>query len=402
MKNINRRDFLKGTALGALGLTTLGVSAMAEEKGIYTPGTYAASANGMGKVTVTMTFDANAITAVTVDTSNETVGIANHLGEQFAEKLLAAQGAEIDAISGATITSNAVNAAARACIDQAMGKAVEVNTEAGTAAELDEKAAYEAAVAPIAPVAAPEQWDYEADVVIVGSGAGGMNAALRLREAGLSVIILEKLGITGGTSRCGGFFVNLGGHRQANEVQWAWPEYPYDVDKIVEKLNSEFNQLTTDPELLRAMVIEGPKCIDWMVDDLGINWVTSSAEANGVGSLYDKGSITKYNSINIANSLFDQLTKMVEDAGGEFHTSTAAKALVMDGDTCVGVKAEHNGKEVYYHGAKAVFLMAGGFEMNRAMLRKYVPILTDGIANCACPAYNYGEVIRMGQGCGAD
>lgn len=402
MSNMNRRDFLKGAALGALGLSTLGVSAFAEEKGIYTPGTYSATANGMGKVTVTMTFDANAITAVTVDTSNETQGIANHLGEQFAELLLAAQGAEIDAIAGATITSTAVMAAAKACIEQAKGEAVVVNASAAAEEQMDDKAKYEAAVAPIAPVAVPEKWDYEADVVIVGSGAGGMNAALRLREAGLSVMIIEKLGLTGGTSRCGGFFVNLGGHRQANEVQWAWPEYPYDVDKIVEKLNSDFNQLTSDPELLRAMVIEGPKCIDWMVDDLGINWVTSSAEANGVGSLYNKGSITKYNSINIANGLFDQLTQMVKDAGAEFHTSTAAKALVMDGDTCVGVKAEQNGKEVYFHGTKAVFLMAGGFEMNRAMLNKYVPILTDGIANCACPAYNYGEVIRMGQGCGAD
>ena len=287
MSNMNRRDFLKGAALGALGLSTLGVSAFAEEKGIYTPGTYSATANGMGKVTVTMTFDANAITAVPVDTSNETQGIANHLGEQFAELLLAAQGAEIDAISGATITSTAVMAAAKACIEQAKGEAVVVNASAAAEEQMDDKAKYEAAVAPIAPVAVPEKWDYEADVVIVGSGAGGMNAALRLREAGLSVMIIEKLGLPGGASRCGGFFVNLGGHRQANEVQWAWPEYPYDVDKIVEKRNSDFNQLTSDPELLRAMVIEGPKCIDWMVDDLGINWVTSSAEANGLSSLYN-------------------------------------------------------------------------------------------------------------------
>ena len=46
--------------------------------------------------------------------------------------------------------------------------------------------------------------------------------------------------------------------------------------------------------------------------------------------------------------------------------------------------------------------MAGGFEMNRAMLAKYAPFTMPGIANCACPPYNYGEVIRMGQGAGAD
>lgn len=395
MSNMNRRDFLKGAALGALGLSALGVSVIAEEKGIYTPGTYSATANGMGKVTVTMTFDANAITAVVVDTSNETTGIGSHLGEKFAEQILAAQGAEVDAVSGATITSNAVMKAAKACIDQAKGEAVEVGSVAAAEEELDEKAAYEAAAAPIAPVAVPEKWDYEADVVIVGSGAGAMNAALRLREEGLNVVMLEKQGLTGGTSRCAGFFVNLGGHRLAEEAQWAWPEYPFNVDKIVEKINSEFNQLSSDPVLLRAMVEAGPKCIDWMLDDVGLDLA-------GTGSLYEKGAITKYNSININNHLFDLLTEKVKEAGAEIHTSTAAKALVMDGETCVGVKAECDGKDVYYHGAKAVFLMAGGFEMNRAMLNKYVPILSNGIANCACPAYNYGEVIRMGQGCGAD
>jgi len=402
MSNMNRRDFLKGAALGALGLTTLGVGAIAEEKGIYTPGTYSATANGMGKVTVTMTFDANAITAVTVDTSNETQGIASHLGEQFAEMLLAAQGAEIDGISGATITSSAVMTAAKACIEQAKGEAVAVNNEAAVEEALDEKAAYEAAVAPIAPAEAPEKWDYEADVVIVGSGAGGMNAALRLRENGLSCIVLEKLGLTGGTSRCAGYFVNAGGHRQANEMQWAWPEFPYNVDKVVEKLNMEFNQLTSDPELLRAMVEEGPKCIDWMVDDLDIDFVPFGGIPAGCFALYERNSVTKTNHININNELFDRLTQMVKDAGAEIHTATAAKALVMKDGAVVGVKCGKDGAEVFYHGTKAVFLMAGGFEMNRAMLRKYLPFVTDGIANCACPPYNYGEVVRMGQGCGAD
>ena len=65
MKELSRRDFLKGALAGtaAAALTTVtGVSAFAEEKGIYTPGTYSASAKGIGSdVTVTMTFDARAL-----------------------------------------------------------------------------------------------------------------------------------------------------------------------------------------------------------------------------------------------------------------------------------------------------------------------------------------------------
>lgn len=270
------------------------------------------------------------------------------------------------------------------------------------APENDRKTAFEAAAAPIDPVGAPDAWSYEADVVIVGSGGGGLLSAIRLQDAGLSTIVVEKMGMTGGTTRCGGFFVNFGGHRQANEAQWALPEYPYDPDKIVEYLNNDFMQLTGDPELLRAMAVQGPKCIDYMVDELGINLVPSSDQPSSNRALYEEGQITKYNSININNHLMDLITQMATDRGVIIHTSTPVTALVVEDGAVTGVRADGPDGEVFYHGTKAVFLMAGGFEMNRAMLKKYAPFIADGIANSASPAYNYGEVIRMAQGAGAD
>ena len=137
MSTMNRRSFLKGAALGALGLTTLGVSAIAEEKGLYTPGTYSATATGMGEVKVTMTFDANAITNVVVDTNQETTGFGLEKAGEFAEKIMAAQSAEIDAVSGVTLTSDAVKKAAQACIDQAKGAAVEIAPVVEAVAEDD-------------------------------------------------------------------------------------------------------------------------------------------------------------------------------------------------------------------------------------------------------------------------
>lgn len=266
----------------------------------------------------------------------------------------------------------------------------------------DARAAFEAAAAPIDPVEVPASWSYEADVVIVGSGGGGLLSAIRLQDAGLSTIVIEKQGMTGGTTRCGGFFVNFGGHRQANEAEWALPSYPYDPDKIVEYLNNDFMQLTGDPALIRAMAVQGPRCIDYMVDELGLALVPSSDAPESNRALYDEGQITKYNSININNHLMDQITEMATERGVQIHTSTAATNLVVDGGTVVGVCAEGPDGQVYYRGTRAVFLMAGGFEMNRAMLKKYAPYIADGIANCASPAYNYGEVIRMAQGVGAD
>ena len=271
---------------------------------------------------------------------------------------------------------------------------------ADEAAATDEaKAAFEAAAAPIAPVEPPASWDAEADVVIVGSGGGGLLSAIRLADAGLSTIVLEKKGLTGGTTRCGGFFVNFGGHRQANEAEWALPSFPYDPNKIVEYLNNDFMQLTGDPDLLYAMAVKGPECIDWMIDGLGCALVPSGPNPSQNRALYDEGQITKFNSININNHLMNQITEIAVDRGVDIRTMTGAAALVVDNGRVVGVQAEDG---TFYRGDKAVFLMAGGFEMNRAMLKKYAPFLVDGIANCACPDYNHGEVIRMAQGAGAD
>ena len=64
-KHLSRRDFLKGALAGsaAVALTSVtGITAFADDSsGIYTPGTYSATAEGMGTVVVTATFDANSI-----------------------------------------------------------------------------------------------------------------------------------------------------------------------------------------------------------------------------------------------------------------------------------------------------------------------------------------------------
>ena len=80
-KNISRRNFLKGVTASAVGLAGMGLlsgcASKSEEnvQGIYTPGTYTATAKGMGVITMKATFDANSITAIELDVSNETENI---------------------------------------------------------------------------------------------------------------------------------------------------------------------------------------------------------------------------------------------------------------------------------------------------------------------------------------
>ena len=129
MKDLSRRKFLKGAlvstaSVAAAGLT--GMPVLAKGEGIYTPGTYSAQAQGMGTVTVTMTFSESAITGVEIDASGETAGLGTEVAQPISEAVLAAKSAQVDGVSGATVSSDAAKTAIQKCLDEAMG------VEAGT------------------------------------------------------------------------------------------------------------------------------------------------------------------------------------------------------------------------------------------------------------------------------
>ncbi len=228
-----------------------------------------------------------------------------------------------------------------------------------------------------------------------------MASSIRLALEGYTVALLEKDTTTGGASRYSGHFVNFGGHKMANEAGWAYPAYPYDPDAIVEYLNDLWQQ-SADTELLRAQAVEGPKCIDWMADELGVPWAPADSSPSGMRSLHWDGQITKTNAIKINDHTFTYLTDFASEKGVDIRLGNEAKALVVEEGRVVGVKVAVDGAEEYIHAPKGVVLTAGGFEMNRPMLKKYLPSSYDGFANVPCPPCNTGECIRMGIGVGAD
>lgn len=93
------------------------------QESLYTPGTYTGEANGYGgKVSVTITVDASSITDVTIEGADETPTIGGAALEELAGQAKDAQGWEIDGVTGATMTSNAVKNALQNALNQAMGK----------------------------------------------------------------------------------------------------------------------------------------------------------------------------------------------------------------------------------------------------------------------------------------
>lgn len=82
-------------------------------------GTYTGTATGMGEVKVELTLENGKITAATVDTSHETQGYGLDKGEELAKQLVEAQSADIDGISGCTVTSEAAKTAAAQALSAA-------------------------------------------------------------------------------------------------------------------------------------------------------------------------------------------------------------------------------------------------------------------------------------------
>lgn len=273
--------------------------------------------------------------------------------------------------------------------------------EAADTANEEARAAFEAAAAPIAPADVPASWDEEREIVVVGSGAAGVNASIRLAQAGYDVLMVERNISTGGNSQCSSMFSNFGGHRLAEEAQWAYPSYPYDVDNIVEFM-LDCQQMTGDPELMRAMAVEGPKCIDWMIDHADAKWVASNPTPGGTGLLQWDGMKTETNGINVNYIPLQILVQKAQDDGAEVRTSCNVETLVYDGEGVCGVKVKQDDGEKFIHTTRGVILCAGGMEVNRAMMAKYSATCLKGIANIATPPNGTGECIRMGMGVGAD
>lgn len=184
-KNLSRRAFLRTSIASGASLAAVGLHAA--PVGIYRPGTYSAKASGIGDVVVTMTFDSNKITDVVLDVSHETPNIGQAAAKQLRQSLLKAQSADIDAVSGASITSQAVHKAAAKCIAQAKGEIpVEVITKTEVADDGDWLGK--------PPEIAEKDIVYtiKTEILVIGCGTGGMFAVAAAAEEGAKVIGIDR------------------------------------------------------------------------------------------------------------------------------------------------------------------------------------------------------------------
>lgn len=251
----------------------------------------------------------------------------------------------------------------------------------------------------VAPeVDVPDQWDREADVVIVGYGGAGACAAISARDAGAEVLILEKREVAGGASAvCGGVIYSGG-----TSVQEA-----HGIEDSADELYQHYlnaGRDFIDPELARIAADYARDNIDFLIG-LGAefpNPPTVSGAEVGVGSEpVARVHSVVYGELTGGAAFFRVLADAVEESGAEVLLETTGKSLVTDAQGQVlGVLAERDGSDLYVKARKAVVLTAGGFTRNAEMLAKYS---RDGYyAQSLTPEGVEGDGHRMALALGAD
>ena len=362
-----------------LTLTLLLASAAAfseaqPEQELFTPGSYTAEAQGIFvPVKVAVQVSATEILSVLVDATGETPELGGIAAEKMAMAIMTAQTPNVDTVSGATVTSNAIIAAATAALEQAGADIAVLDANRKDTKDAGPKA----------------EKTIDTEIVIIGAGGAGMTAAIMLQQAGKDFVILEKMPYVGGNT------TKATGGMNASETHYQKEQGIEDSNALFAADTMKGGHALNDSALVAVMANSSAGAIDWL-DTIGaelpkisfsggasVNRIHAPADGSGVGAF-----------------LVDRFSAKLAELGVEVMLETAATELLADADGKInGVKAE-GPDAVYTINAKAVILATGGFGANEEMYTTYRPDLKGTVTTNAPGAT--GDGIVMAQKFGAD
>ena len=431
MKKISRKGFLKVAAAAAMsGVTASALAACnagsssstaaSTGEAIYTPGTYTGTATGIGEVKVTMTFSETAITEVVIDASNETESIGGVAAPTLQEAIMAAQGTEIDNISGATVTTNAVKKAAASCIEQAMGvkadgadssAAASENDWLGTEPEIDESKVTKTV---------------DVDVAVVGCGVAGVAAVRSIAEDGGKVAAFEKA--DGPQCRSGEYAVING------NVQAKWGRDTWTREQIDDIIDSHMVESTyrCKRSIMSKWAHNIGDAFDWWVEanpDLYYAETTRSAIPDEsadnfiipifypLPEHYDwkQERFPCYpTSVEFKPdqhvTVEANMQKAIDTGNVQTFYGCFVEKLIMDNGRCVGLYARDaaTGEYIKCNASKGVILSTGDYSQNTKMLKHFCPEVIENNIQCLFTNVdvegnftNQGDGIQLGMWAGA-
>ena len=415
MNKISRKGFIKIAAAAAMSGVTAGALAACNSAsgsastsgaaGQYIPGTYEGTAEGISStVKVTMTFSDSAVTDVVVDTSGETASFGAAAADELREQLLAAGSAEIDGVSGSTITSDAVMKAAKSCYAQAKGEAVVSSVQLPTGDENDwlgkEPDIDEAAITETV----------DTDILIVGAGNGGMFAAAYAAANGLNFRVIEQNANVQDTRHWYGA-VDSAAAKEAGEPA---------TDKA--KLLSEISRYASgkcDQRVVKTWINESAAMHDFMRSILEdkYGWVcdfTSGTEAawpaenaeHNTDYLYPVQE-HNYMASESASGLprNELLLQYIQELGYDVDFKTSLAKLEKNSEgriTGIIAQSTEDDHFIRYNANQGVLLACGGFPGNPYMMEQLDPLGTSVTTACSYSPADKGYGIRAAVWAGAN
>ena len=415
MNKISRKGFIKIAAAAAMSGVTAGALAACNAAsgsastsgaaGQYIPGTYEGTAEGISStVKVTMTFSDSAVTDVVVDTSGETASFGAAAADELREQLMAAGSAEIDGVSGSTITSDAVMKAAKSCYAQAKGEAVvssvqlptgDENDWLGKEPDIDEDAITETV---------------DTDILIVGAGNGGMFAAAYAAANGLNFRVIEQNANVQDTRHWYGA-VDSAAAKEAGEPA---------TDKA--KLLSEISRYASgkcDQRVVKTWINESAAMHDFMRSILEdkYGWVcdfTSGSEAawpaenaeHNTDYLYpvqEHNYMASERESGLARN--ELLLQYIQELGYDVDFKTSLAKLEKNSDgriTGIIAQSTEDDHFIRYNANQGVLLACGGFPGNPYMMEQLDPLGTSVTTACSYSPADKGYGIRAAVWAGAN
>ena len=318
----------------------------AEAGGDLKDGSYDITVDGRnGKMTVTTVIKDGAIAEVKIGDNTETPEVATTALEQLPQAIVDAGTPFVDAVTGATITSDAIMEAVKGAITAAGGNPDSFSKDTGANKSTEVK-------------------ELEADVVVVGAGATGVSAALTAQQNGANVILLEKAATPGGVSIIAGGPMGI----DSKDQQEAGVAGTFTTADVL-KYWQDYNCWMDDGQLFYNISNRSGETIDWLEEN-GMEFTFMGTEQAAHADGFQTYHIYKdqENKAGYYTTLIDKFT----EAGGQVYFETPATELKAENDAITGVIATAKDGTTYDISCKAVVLGTGGFGANAEMIEEEV------------------------------
>lgn len=428
--------------IGIFIISFSGCSSKESAGTLYEAGKYTASEKGYGgNITVEVEFTEEQIKNVTILSHDETPGTSDEAIEEMPKRIVENQTTEIDAVSGATYTSDAIKNAVADAVKQAKGETtstaeavdgvyegtsegkggeitVAVTIKDGTISSVKpvshhettgferaftivendmistnstdvdmvtsatmtsggmiratqdalEKAGFQQAFSKASGKIDREvlESEYTADVIIIGAGGAGINAAIEAQLNGASVIVIDKAPLPGGNTKLADGVFN------ASETDMQADEGISDSDDIFYEDTITGGDNVAKPSLVKILVENSAKAIQETRDLVGVVWnkISQAGGSSAARSHFAEGE---------GAQMFETMYEYALSKGVEFKFNvTATEIIKNEAGEVIAVKATDGDQDITFNANKGVVLATGGFGQNAELLTRYDETYVEG------------------------